>query len=88
MSRNCHKGHRLTRRDDLESIMYIIIRCVNATLPWWNNHTTGNKDVNSVLCEMKEKHWGSQLCEGLPPVFQEFVSIITSMNADDEPPYE
>ena len=36
MSRNCHLGLPLTRRDDLESVMYIIIRCVNGSLPWQN----------------------------------------------------
>lgn len=88
MSRNTHKGMKITRRDDLESIMYIAIIMVNAYLPWFNLNHGEDKDINEVLLEMKEKYWGPKLCEGLPTVFQDFVKIITALKPEDEPPYQ
>lgn len=34
MSRAAHEGKRLSRRDDWESIVYVIIMLVNGHLPW------------------------------------------------------
>lgn len=88
MSRNCHEGKALTRRDDLESIMYIIIRCINGTLPWYNQTAGPGEDSNDYLLKIKQHYWGPKLCEGLPPIFERFVAIITEMGEDEDPPYD
>ena len=36
MSRNCHKGLKLHRKDDLESIIYIMMFMLDGTLPWFH----------------------------------------------------
>lgn len=88
MSRNCHEGRPLTRRDDLESVVYIVIKCINSSLPWQNMKPTKDTPMNKLLLEMKEKYWGPKLSEGLPAEFQELVKTITEMEADEEPPYQ
>lgn len=67
--------------------MYIIIRCLNSYLPWYNT-VTDSKDIHVSFLKIKEQFWGDKLCEGLSPVFQEFVSIITNMQPEDDPPYD
>lgn len=42
MSRNCHRGKKLSRRDDLESLMYIVITLLNGFSPWQNLTITSN----------------------------------------------
>ena len=34
MSRNAHKGKKLSRRDDLESVLYMILTLYNGYSPW------------------------------------------------------
>ena len=36
MSRNCHLRLKLTRKDDLESIIYIMFYMLEGTLPWFH----------------------------------------------------
>jgi hypothetical protein len=86
MSRNCHQRKKLTRRDDLETLMYIVIRMVNGYLPW-SNLDVDDQNKDAVYLKAKESFWGKKLLEGLPPVFQEFVDIITTMELNAEPDY-
>ena len=48
MSMNCHRRKKLTRKDDLESILYIVIFMLESTLPWFH-----------LFCpEIAENHYG------------------------------
>jgi serine/threonine protein kinase len=68
MSRNCHEGKRLTRLDDTESILYMLIKLVNGRLPW-SNLNKDDRDLNTKILESKKSWWGPRLCAGLPEVF-------------------
>lgn len=88
MSRNCHRGIRMSRKDDMESVVYILLAIVNGSLPWQNLTDTVDADANQRVLEMKEKLWGDKLLEGLPFNIQHFVLKIMEMNDDEDPPYD
>jgi hypothetical protein len=90
MSRNCHRGKKLSRRDDLESLMYSVITILNGYSPWQNLTINSKQDPNEVIMNMKEEYWENlhKVVENLPSNFKKFASLIKNMEFDQEPPYE
>ena len=52
-SSNMHLGYALSRRDDLESLGYILIYFLKGVLPWLNLKTSSKKDLNEKINEKK-----------------------------------
>ena len=81
-------GLNLSRRDDLESAMYIAIRMINSNLPWNNLQRSPELTTIDQILKKKEEYWGEKLTEGLPSNFKELVNIITNMKPEEDPPYD
>ena len=78
---NSHLGLELGRRDDLESLAYILIYFLCASLPW-QGLPSGSKDI------LKHKRAGpSKLCRGLPAEFSTFLEYSRSLGFQDKPSY-
>lgn len=75
-------------RDDLESIMYMVIIMVNSYLPWFNLKGTEGESQGTRILKIKEEYWGPKLTEGLPQVFQNLVNNITEMDSNSVPEYD
>lgn len=88
MSRNAHKGLKLSRRDDLESCLYMILVLINGYSLWQGLKPDAKKSVNDKILEIKERLWGDKLTEGLPENFKKFTKAITDMKFEDEPNYD
>ena len=54
MSVNSHKGHEQSRKDDLESLGYIIMYFLTGHLPWMNFEEHDRKKKYEMIAEMKE----------------------------------
>ena len=66
---NTHEGNEQGRRDDLESLGYILVYFAKGTLPW-QNLPAKNKDEKFRKIMMKKKSVSvSELCDGLPKEF-------------------
>jgi hypothetical protein len=63
-SMNAHKGMELSRRDDIESLIYTLIYLHVGTLPWKNINIKSKSERHSVIMMMKEELITS---EELPP---------------------
>ena len=48
-----HLGYALSRRDDLESLGYILIYFLKGVLPWLNLKPSSKKDLNEKINEKK-----------------------------------
>uniref|UniRef100_A0A6V3JB66 Casein kinase I n=1 Tax=Lotharella globosa TaxID=91324 RepID=A0A6V3JB66_9EUKA len=59
-----------TFSDDLESLAYVLIFLRNGKLPWQG---TGDKKPFNLIRMSKERHSLSELCQGFPREFQEFI---------------
>jgi serine/threonine protein kinase len=54
---NAHQGHRLSRRDDMESFCYMIMYLANGSLPWQDincNESERTSQVETQKCQKFE----------------------------------
>ena len=84
-SLNSHKGIEQSRRDDLESWIYLAINMILGRLPWDNE-----KGLSASYGIMKLKSTLSfdQICEGCPPEFPEIFKYIRSLHFEERPNYD
>ena len=52
-SRNCHEGLIPYRKDELESIIYILIHMLNSFLPWFNIKADEGQSTNRFVLRIK-----------------------------------
>ncbi|KAG6820066.1 hypothetical protein H0H93_005689 [Arthromyces matolae] len=83
-----HEGYQLSRRDDLESLAYILLAFIQGGLPWrhYHGHHIFNA-ANQVL--HKKRNWpGARLGRGLPPCFGNFLDYARELSYDQIPDYQ
>ena len=85
---NTLRGFTQSRKDDLESLAYVIIYLSKGTLPW-ANITCDNKDeLYNRITKVKFETTVENLCSGLPQQFLDFVRYIRGMTFEQEPDYK
>ena len=85
---NSHLGMELSRRDDLESIVYALIYFVKGELPWSESNPPISK--KSRLQEVKDIKLSTsieELCHTLPSEFRTFMTYCQSLKFEDRPNY-
>lgn len=80
---NSHLGLELGRRDDMESLAYVLIYFLRGSLPW-QDLPRGSDDV--VKC--KQQTTPRDLCHGLPVEFCTFLEHCRSLRFEERPDYE
>jgi serine/threonine protein kinase len=76
---NSHLGLELGRRDDMESLAYILIYFLRGSLPW-----QGSSDI----AHHKQRITPRELCRGLPAEFCIFLKYCRSLGFEEKPDYE
>ncbi|KAF8326267.1 kinase-like domain-containing protein [Amanita rubescens] len=87
---NTHLGIEQARRDDLESLAYVLIYFLRGALPWQglSDATTAKQQAYDRIMEMKiEACENDTLCRHLPSEFSIFLNYIRALRFDDEPDY-
>lgn len=74
-----HAGEDLSRRDDLESLVYVLVYLAKGRLPW---HGTKN------MVHVKETTTPEELFRDLPIPFQETLRHARSLSFEDMPDYD
>lgn len=88
-SLNVHLGKELSRRDDLESLAYMMVYFMKGTLPWQTIEVAGDiQDLWNAVTETKRITPISVLCEGLPQVFLDFTRYVKKLLFFDAPKYD
>lgn len=82
---NNHLGVKLGRRDDLESLTYMLIYFLQGSLPW----LTSNKDklCSSSILECKVNTTIEDLCQGIPVEFATILIYPRSLAFSEDPDY-
>lgn len=83
-----HLGEEQSRRDDLESLGYVMVYLVKRHLPWMGS---GGKDKNEMhrrIMECKVRTTVEALTEGLPTCFQQYFRCVRSLSFDATPDYD
>jgi len=86
-SLNTHSGYELSRRDDLESLAYVIIYLLKGVLPWQGIPSKNFKEKCEKVFEMKKTLSVSELCKDLPYELESFLSYTRDLKFDQCPDY-
>ena len=83
---NSLNGIELSRRDDLMSLLYILIYFIKGCLPWENLKIKNKKEKIKEIIEMK-KLFKDKLIEGLPEEIKLFYDYINDLKFEEKPDY-
>lgn len=94
---NTHKGYPPSKRDDLESLGYLLLELYTGDLPWtakkpvivdqlFNQST--KKSLDQIVGEVKQSYHVDTLCEGLPDSFRMYMRTVRALQPEETPPYE
>lgn len=82
---NNHLGIEQSRRDDLESVAYILIYFLRGSLPWQGLKSNKPEQKYRLILQKKQQVTIGQLCQGLPSPFAEFLAYTRSLKFDAKP---
>ena len=86
-ARNAHRGYEQGRRDDIESIGYVLMYFLLGVLPWQGLKIKKNEDQFEKIAEKKYKTSFEELTEGQPEEFLSFFNYIDNLKFEDQPNY-
>ena len=84
---NALSGYEQSRRDDLESVGYIIMYFIRGSLPWQGLKVNKKEDRYKKICEKKKSTSAKDLCCGFPVEFENFVSYTRNLEFTQVPDY-
>jgi len=84
---NALKGETQSRRDDLESIGYVLIYFLKGRLPWQGIKAKEKKERSRKILEKKMEISAKDLCEGFPREFENYINYTRSLNYEEDPDY-
>jgi serine/threonine protein kinase len=82
-----HRGNRQSRRDDLESLGYVLVYLLRGSLPWMGSRFMSGQRQTDYVCDMKARTTPESLCTGLAPEFAHFVRSVHALKYDETPDY-
>jgi len=85
---NAHLGISQSRRDDLESLIYVLIYFLKKRLPWQGAKNYTKKEKECKIMHEKMSTSVELLCKGLPKVFTSLLHYVKSINFEDKPNYD
>ena len=86
--RNAHKGYEQGRRDDIESIGYVLMYFLNGILPWQGLKAMKGEDQFEKIAEKKNNTSFEELTRNNPEEFLLYFKHCDSLKFEDEPNYE
>lgn len=85
---NNHRGVHQTRRDDLESIGYMIVFFMKQELPWQGLKEQGRVNKWRKIQEKKQQTSTYDLTNGLPSEFTYYLDYVKKLRYEQLPDYE
>ena len=81
------RGIELTRRDDLESIGYMLIFLITGTLPWFGIKGPYSQRYEKIY-KIKANISNEDLCKGLPIEMCKYMKYVKSLKFEEDPDYD
>ena len=84
---NAMNKKELSRRDDMESIGYMLIYLLKGQLPWQGLKIKQKNEKYEKIREMKIDLDINKLCEGIPEEFGAYIKMVRKLEFEEEPEY-
>ena len=84
---NTMKGCEQGRRDDMESLGYVLMYFLRGNLPWQGLKVSKGDDRYKKIFEIKKETTAEELCVGFPKQFQEYIKYTRNLSFEQEPDY-
>lgn len=85
-SNNVLRGIAAHKRDDVESLIYVLIFLYRRELPWYERHD--RKRTPEVVLGRRQRLRPGEACNGLPAAFSTVLSQVQSLGFAEVPDYE
>merc|ERR1712060_68973 len=85
---NAHHGIEQSRRDDLESLGYLLIFFSLGRLPWQGMKGISRKETHQMIMVKKMTTPAEMLCRSLPPEFATYLDYCRSLVFNENPAYK
>ncbi|KAH7912910.1 kinase-like domain-containing protein [Hygrophoropsis aurantiaca] len=87
LSINAHLGREQSRRDDLESLGYLLLHFFYGELPWQRIDAAFSQKTYKKIGREKQKIPVSVLCKGLPDEFSVYIEYVRKLEFQEKPDY-
>ena len=84
---NTHLGIEQSRRDDMESLGFVLMYFLRGSLPWQGLKASSKKQKYQRILERKQATHPDQLCRGYPSEFRDYFAHCSSLGFEDRPDY-
>ncbi|CAG9330366.1 unnamed protein product [Blepharisma stoltei] len=84
---NTHIGIEQSRRDDLESIAYVLMYFLRGSLPWQGISAHGKQEKYQKIKESKINTSVEMLCRGFPNEFMTYINYCRELKFEEKPDY-
>ena len=85
---NALRGAEQSRRDDLESLFYVILYFFRGSVPWQNLKIKSRSERFNKINEIKKKIDYKYLCKNLPEEVYNFGVYVKNLKFEQEPNYK
>ena len=89
LSINGNKGYEQSRRDDLESLGYMLIYLATGYLPWLKVEILDTETIKKYIIayKMKKSYTAEKLCTGLPKEMATYLNYCKELYFEQDPDY-
>lgn len=85
-SNNVLRGITPHKRDDVESLIYVLIFLYRRELPWYARHD--RKRTPELVLSRRQRLKPEEICSGLPAAFSEVLKKVQALDFAEVPDYE
>jgi serine/threonine protein kinase len=82
------EAYEQSRRDDLESVGYVLMYFLRGELPWQGLKVRSKEDRYKKILEKKKETSSEELCRGFPDEFKQYVHYTKNLEYEQNPDYD